>query len=52
MKVGTEVATLPVPVPGTAVQQWICAAVLGPSNPLKLTFTSMVCKLVSNSTVA
>jgi hypothetical protein len=39
---GTCVATPAVPVPGVAVQAWMCAAVVVETKPLKLTWTRIV----------
>ena len=47
MNVGTDVATPAVLTPGTAVQQWMCAAELGATRPLKSTCTRIVLATVS-----
>ena len=49
---GVVVATPTVPVPGAAVQQWIWAAVVVPTRPLKVASIIIVCATSSTTTVA
>src|ERR1700704_55892 len=49
---GVVVATPAVLTPGTAVQQWMCEAVVVPVRPLKETCTCIVLPTVSKSTSA
>ena len=51
-KLGVVVATPTVPVPGAAVQQWIWAAVVVPTRPLKVASIIIVCATSSTTTVA
>jgi hypothetical protein len=51
-KVGVVVATPAVPDDGTAVQQWICAAVVVPSKPENVTSTFIVLDTSSIVTTA
>src|SRR3954469_11301989 len=50
-KVGTIVATPAVPMPGTAVQQWRCDAVVGDVSPLKVSETVSEWVVGSKATV-
>ena len=51
-KVGVVVATPAFPTPGTAVQQWMCEAVVVPVNPENETMTSIVFAVVLTITSA